>query len=77
MHDFWVNDMARLCRPDRVHWCDGTEMEKVSLIKECLASGELEELDPIKLPGCYLHRSDVNDVARTEELTFICTHEKE
>ena len=73
----WVNDMAKLCRPDHVHWCDGSEEEKTLLIQECLASGELEELDQQKLPGCYLHRSDINDVARTEELTFICTRRKD
>ena len=62
-----------MCRPDSIHWCDGSEEEKNRLTRECLASGELEELNQEKLPGCYYSRSDVNDVARTEDLTFICT----
>src|SRR5690349_3043043 len=70
----WVDDMARLCRPETVVWCDGSEEEKQRLTQECLANGELEALDAKKLPGCYYSRSDPNDVARTENLTFICTH---
>ena len=73
----WVSEMAALCRPDSVYWCDGSEEEKNRLTKECLASGELEELDQTKWPGCYYSRSDLNDVARTEQLTFICTRAKE
>jgi phosphoenolpyruvate carboxykinase (GTP) len=73
----WVNEMAALCRPDSVYWCDGSEEEKNRLTRECLDSGELEELDQKKWPGCYYSRSDVNDVARTEQLTFICTRAKE
>jgi phosphoenolpyruvate carboxykinase (GTP) len=73
----WVNEMAALCRPDSVYWCDGSEEEKNRLTRECLDSGELEELDQKKWPGCYYCRSDVNDVARTEQLTFICTRAKE
>src|SRR5262245_44945665 len=70
----WVDETARLCRPDSVQWCDGSEAEKDRLIRECLSSGELESLNSEKLPGCYYSRSDPNDVARTEDLTFICTH---
>ncbi len=73
----WVDEMSRLCKPDNVVWCDGSEEEKKRLIQECLASGELEELDQKKMPGCYYSRSAVNDVARTENLTFICTPTKE
>src|SRR6202166_1889883 len=72
----WVRRMAVLCEPDSVYWCDGSEEERNVLVRECLASGELEELNPDKWPGCYLHRSDPNDVARTEQLTFICTPTK-
>jgi len=72
----WVRRMAALCQPDSIVWCDGSEEEKNRLLRECLASGELEDLNPEKWPGCYLHRSDPNDVARMEELTFICTREK-
>lgn len=72
----WVEEMARLCRPDQVVWCDGSLEERDRLIKESLASGEIEGLNPTTWPGCYLHRSHPNDVARTEELTFICTRDK-
>ena len=72
----WVRRMAALCQPDSVAWCDGSEEEKNRLLGECLASGELEALNPEKWPDCTLHRSDPNDVARTEDLTFICTREK-
>jgi phosphoenolpyruvate carboxykinase (GTP) len=73
----WVNDMRTLCHPDSVHVCDGSEAEKDRLIHECLSSGELEELNQRQWPGCYWSSSDANDVARTEELTFICTRAKE
>ena len=73
----WVNEMAELCQPDAVHWCDGSETEKKQLIQECLATGELEELNQTKWPGCYLHSYDLIYVARTEELTFICTRVQE
>ena len=69
----WVQEITQLCKPDSIMWCDGSENEKNRLTRECLASGELEELNQEKLPGCYYSRSDLNDVARTEELTFICT----
>jgi phosphoenolpyruvate carboxykinase (GTP) len=73
----WVADMASLCQPESVHWCDGSEQEKDFILQKCLVSGELETLDAAQWPGCYLHRSDTNDVARTEDLTFICTPTKE
>ncbi len=73
----WVSDMARLCQPDSIYWCDGSEEEKDRLTEECLASGELEQLDQTKWPGCYWSRSDINDVARTEQLTFICSRAKD
>jgi len=69
----WVEDMARLCKPDQVVWCDGSEAEKARLTKKALESGEVEELNPEKLPGCLYARSVENDVARVEHLTFICT----
>ncbi|MBI1978034.1 MAG: phosphoenolpyruvate carboxykinase (GTP) [Candidatus Omnitrophica bacterium] len=73
----WVEEMTQLCQPDRVVWCDGSEEEKKRLEKQALSSGELIELNPKKLPGCFLHRTAQNDVARTENLTFICTLRKE
>ena len=74
---YWVDEMVKLCKPEKVVWCDGSEEERVCLTKECLESGELIELNQKKLPGCYLHRSDPNDVARVEKLTYICTKNKE
>jgi len=73
----WVNEMKELCKPDKVIFCDGSEEEKDRLIKEALKTGELIELNQEKLPGCYLHRTAPNDVARTEHLTYICTPKKE
>ena len=73
----WVDEIAALTTPDRIHYCDGSESEKEQLIRECLQSGELIELNQQKLPGCYLHRSAPHDVARTEHLTFVCTREKD
>ena len=73
----WVGEMAELCQPDQVVWCDGSEAEKTRLEKESLSIGELIELNQKKLPGCFLHRTAHNDVARTENLTFICTLKKE
>ena len=57
-------------------YCDGSEAERDRLIAECLATGELIELNQQKLPGCYLHRSAPHDVARTEHLTFVSTTEQ-
>lgn len=73
----WVEEVAELCQPDQIYYCDGSEEEKNRLTKEALSTGELELLNQEKLPGCTYHRSDVNDVARTEHLTFICTTNKE
>jgi phosphoenolpyruvate carboxykinase (GTP) len=69
----WVDEVAALCKPDKIVWCDGSEAERERLTKECVASGELIQLNQEKMPGCYLHRSAPHDVARTEHLTFICT----
>jgi phosphoenolpyruvate carboxykinase (GTP) len=69
----WAKDMVDLCQPDQVVWCDGSEEEKKALTQDAIASGVLLELNQKKLPGCYYHRSKQNDVARTEQSTFICT----
>jgi phosphoenolpyruvate carboxykinase (GTP) len=73
----WVDEIRKLTTPDRVVFCNGSEGERKTLVRECLASGELIELNQQKMPGCYLHRSAPHDVARTEHLTFICTDEKD
>lgn len=73
----WVDQMAALCKPDKVVWIDGSEEQLEALRKEALATGELIKLNEEKLPGCYLHRSAINDVARVEQRTFICTTDKD
>jgi phosphoenolpyruvate carboxykinase (GTP) len=69
----WVEDCARLCQPDEVVWCDGSAGGQQSMLRHGVEQGVLIELNQQKLPNCYLHRSNANDVARTEQLTFICT----
>ncbi|CAG0939197.1 phosphoenolpyruvate carboxykinase (GTP) [Gammaproteobacteria bacterium] len=73
----WVAETATLTKPDRIHWCDGSEAEYRSLIELMLKSGDLLALNDKTYPGCYLHRSDPSDVARVEHLTFVCTPEKD
>ncbi|MGH9372652.1 MAG: phosphoenolpyruvate carboxykinase (GTP), partial [Vicinamibacterales bacterium] len=73
----WVDEISTLTKPASVVYCDGSEAERQHLIAECLASGELIELNQQKLPGCYLHRSAPHDVARTEHLTFVCPDAEE
>lgn len=72
----WVQEAADLCKPDQVIWCDGSEAEKKRLTEEAASTGEVTELNQQKHPGGLYHRSNVNDVARTEHLTFICTRNK-
>ncbi|MFA6217674.1 MAG: phosphoenolpyruvate carboxykinase (GTP) [Candidatus Omnitrophota bacterium] len=72
----WVMKMARMCQPDDIVWIDGSEKQKAQLEKEAITAGELIPLNQDKLPGCFLHRTNPNDVARTEHLTYICTKEK-
>jgi phosphoenolpyruvate carboxykinase (GTP) len=73
----WVDEMARMCKPDRIYWCDGSPEEKKRLTEEAVAAKVLIPLNERKLPGCYYHHSNPNDVARVEHLTFICTPTKE
>jgi phosphoenolpyruvate carboxykinase (GTP) len=73
----WVNEIAALTTPDQIVYCDGSAEEGARITKECLATGELIELNQTKMPGCYLHRSASHDVARTEHLTFISTQQEE
>jgi len=69
----WVEEVARLTRPDRIHWCTGSDEEAAALTRLMLDNGDFIELNQDTHPGCYLHRSDPQDVARVEHLTFICT----
>ena len=73
----WVDEVARLTQPERVHWCDGSDAEAQALTELMLATGDLVELDPATHPNCYLHRSNPSDVARVEHLTFVCTRERD
>ena len=73
----WVEEAARLTKPDRVVHCDGSEEENEGVLAEMLREGDSETLNERSYPNCYLHRSSPNDVARTEHLTFICSPEKE
>ncbi|HVH34214.1 MAG TPA: phosphoenolpyruvate carboxykinase (GTP) [Tahibacter sp.] len=68
----WVDEVARLTQPDRIHWCDGSEAEYQALVELMLDTGDLSELNPSTHPNCYLHRSNPSDVARVEHLTFVC-----
>ena len=73
----WVKEVAAMCQPDDIFWCDGSEAEKEKLTRVAVECGDLMPLNQQALPGCYLHRSALNDVARTENLTFVCTDEQE
>ena len=73
----WVAEVAKLTKPAAVVWCDGSEQERHRLTEQAVGTGTLIPLNPQKLPGCYLHRSNPNDVARVEHLTFICSRTKE
>jgi len=73
----WVEEMATLTKPDKIVVCDGSEEEKRRFTEQAVSEGILIPLNQEKLPGCYLHRSNPNDVARVEQLTFICAPTKE
>jgi len=72
----WVAKMADLTQPDAIRWCDGSEVERRWLTDLATSTGSLIALNQIRRPGCYLHRSNSNDVARTENLTFVCSDSK-
>ncbi len=72
----WVDEAVALCKPANVLWIDGSEEQLEELRKIACSTGELYKLNEEKLPGCYIHRSAVNDVARVEGRTFICCREE-
>ena len=73
----WIDEMAALTQPDNIVWIDGSAEQLEDLRKQAMATGEIIQLNQEKLPNCYLHRTAVNDVARVEHRTFICTSKQE
>ena len=73
----WVEESASLTKPSKIVWCDGTETENERITDEMLRDSTYTFLNQKTFPRCYLHRSNPNDVARTESLTFICSRRKE
>jgi len=73
----WIKDCAALCQPDKIVWVDGSDEQRDALRAEACSTGELTKLSEKKWPGCYYHRTARNDVARVENLTYICAKDKE
>src|SRR5262245_22900941 len=73
----WVEQMGRLCQPERIFWCDGSEQEAETLYDLMVGSATLTRLNGAVRPGCYLARSHPSDVARVEDRTFICAKTRE
>ena len=72
----WVKEWAELCKPDSIHWCDGSESENQQLLDMMVKSGMAVKLNENKRPGSYYFQSDPSDVARVENRTFICSRKR-
>ncbi|MGH7863727.1 MAG: phosphoenolpyruvate carboxykinase (GTP), partial [Candidatus Binataceae bacterium] len=75
--DAWIGEVAQLTAPDHVVWLDGSADEKRAMLQQAVQAGVLIPLSQSKRPGCYLHRSNLNDVARSEEFTLVCSPSKD
>ena len=73
----WIDEKVELVNPDQIVWIDGSEEQLEALRAEAVQTGEMIKLNEEKLPGCYLHRTKPNDVARVEDRTLICTPTEE
>ena len=73
----WIDEMAAMTKPDKIVWIDGSEAQAEALRAEACSTGEIIKLNQDLLPNCYLHRTAINDVARVEGRTYICTEKKE
>jgi len=73
----WVESVARMTRPAKIQWCDGSEEEAARIQEQLIREGQTFPLNSKTYPNCILHRSDPTDVARTEKVTFICSRDRE
>ena len=73
----WIDEMTAITKPDKIVWITGEEEQLDALREQAVKEGILIKLNPDKLPGCYLHRTDPDDVARVEDRTFICCEKEE